>query len=63
MKLLYVIELTLKKRLGEKKIAEQFSYGFKNLVKLGVREKKSKSEQVGRFLDFCSKLLKVSEAK
>ena len=45
------------------KYAQQFSYGFKSFLKLGVQKKKSKSQQIGRFLDFCSKLLKVSEAK
>ena len=36
------------------KVQEKFSYGFKNLVKLGVRKKNT--QQVGRFLIFYAKL-------
>ena len=38
------------------KCAQQFSYGFKSLVKLGVWNKISKSQQVGGFFKFDTKL-------
>ena len=39
-----------------KKVQKNFSYGFKNLVKLGVGIFFSKSPIIGRFLNFHAKL-------
>ena len=56
----FIIRYIEEEVLGDDNISikkcRTFSYGFKNLVKLGVRIFFSKSPWVGRFLDFRPKL-------